>query len=199
MMPRNSALIHAPVWDLTTRVWHWALAISVTVGWCLGEFRSFSTVEWHFYFGYATGSLLAFRYAWGFVGPAPIRHSTLLMSIFDVFHYLRCLKEPAPSGMPGHNPLGALSVFAILFALTIQVISGLFSEDDGLFSAGPFATEVGDEVVRKMTLVHNFGARVVLGLLGLHVVAIIFYAFYKRENLTFAMITGRKLVRREKN
>ena len=185
-----------PVWDLTTRLWHWALALSVTTGWVLGEYRSFSTIEWHFYCGYLTGTLVAFRYAWGFVGPQPIRFGTLLASTRDVFSYLTTIGRREPSGLKGHNPLGALSVLALILALTVQVTTGLFAEDDGLFSAGPLASEVSGSVVRQMTQIHHIGARVILVLVALHLAAIVFYAFYKRENLVGAMLSGRKLVRR---
>ena len=188
---------YAPVWDLTTRLWHWTLALSVITGWFLGEFRSFSTIEWHFYCGYLTGALVLFRYAWGFLGPQPIRFGTLFASTRHVFSYLRTIGRREPSGLEGHNPLGSLSVFALLLALTVQVTSGLFSEDDGLFSAGPLASEVAGSVVRQMTQIHHIGARVILVLVIMHLGAIAFYAIYKRENLVSAMINGRKLIRRQ--
>ena len=171
------------IWDPVTRIWHWALAASVITGWCLGQFRSFSIIEWHFYFGYTTGGLIVFRYLWGFFGPAPIRYRTLFATLPGLMVYVRHIASRDLSGTPGHNPLGVLSIIAIVLALTLQVISGLFSEDDGLFSSGPLASEVTSSTVRLMTRYHNLGSKVILALVGLHVGAIVFYLIWKRENL----------------
>ena len=184
------------MWDAVTRSWHWALAASVIAGWCLGEFRSFSTIDWHFYLGYTTGALVVFRYLWGFIGPEPIRHATLVGSLPRLDTYLRTALCHEPSGTRGYNPLGALSIIAMIVALTFQVTTGLFSEDDGLFSAGPLAAEVTGATVRRMTNLHNIGAKVVLGLTGLHVAAVLFYLVWKRENLITPMLTGWKRVKK---
>ena len=112
------------VWDPVTRLWHWLLAASVITGWILGEFRTFSIMQWHIYLGYLTGGLLVFRYVWGWIGPAPIRHRTLVASLRGIPAYLRRLGLRRPSGVAGHNPLGALSVIALVLALTAQVVTG---------------------------------------------------------------------------
>ena len=90
--------------------------------------------------------------------------------------------------------LGVLSIVAIVLALTFQVSTGLFSEDDGLFSAGPLASEVSGATVRLMTKFHNINAKVILGLVALHLVAVTFYLIWKRENLITPMLTGWKWV-----
>ena len=183
------------VWDPVTRLWHWLLAASVITGWTLGEFRTFSIMQWHIYLGYLTGTLLLFRYAWGWTGPSPIRHRTLFVSLREMPAYLRQVGRRRPSGVPGHNPIGALSVIAMVLALTAQVVTGLFSEDDALFYSGPLASEVSSDIVGTMTSYHNLFARVVLVLVALHVAAILFYFVWKREDLVTPMLNGRKWVR----
>ena len=184
-----------PVWDPITRLWHWLLAASVITGWALGEFRTFSIMQWHIYLGYFTGVLLLLRYAWGWVGPAPVRHRTLFASLRDGPAYLRHVGTRQPSGVPGHNPVGALSVIAMVLALTTQVVTGLFSEDDALFYSGPLASEVSSDTVVMMTGYHNLFAKVVLVLVALHLAAILFYLVWKRENLVTPMLNGRKWVK----
>ena len=66
------------VWDPLTRVWHWLLALTVTCGWLLGEYRDFDTIAWHMYFGYTTGTLVVLRLVRGCTGPAPVRLEALL-------------------------------------------------------------------------------------------------------------------------
>ena len=183
------------VWDPITRGWHWVLAVSVITGWSLGEFRNFSIMQWHIYFGYLTGVLLLFRYVWGWAGPAPVRHRTLFVSMLDMPGYVRAIGHRQPSGVPGHNPVGAVSVVAMVLALTAQVVTGLFSEDDALFYSGPLASEVSSDVVGMMTGYHNLFAKVVLALVALHVAAIVFYLVWKREDLVTPMLNGRKWVR----
>ena len=183
------------VWDPVTRLWHWVLVASVITGWSLGEFRTFSIMQWHIYCGYLTGVLLLFRYAWGWAGPVPVRHRTLFASLRGIPAYLRRVGARRPSGVPGHNPVGALSVIAMVLALTAQVVTGLFSEDDALFYSGPLASEVSSDTVVMMTGYHNLFAKVVLVLVVLHVAAILFYLVWKRENLVAPMWHGRKWVK----
>jgi cytochrome b len=195
--PATPAPVRRKVWDVPTRLFHWALVGTVLTGLYLGEYRSFSTIQLHFYFGYATGALILFRLLWGIVGPAPIRLSALFPSPRALFAYLRNLFARRPSGVAGHNPLGALSVLAMLVALSTQVITGLGAEDDGLFSAGPLAEYLSSSMVLKMTAIHHYSSRAVMALIVIHLAAILFYRLWKREDLVTAMGTGWKTVRRD--
>ena len=185
------------VWDLSTRVFHWALVLTVSVGWLLGENLSFSNINWHFYLGYATGGLVLFRLIWGIVGPASARLTALFFNPRVVLVYLSTIHRRVPSGLPGHNPLGALSVIALLITLAVQVLTGLFAEADDLFSAGPLSSMVDDRYVLLANAVHETTAKILLVLVALHVTALVFYLIWKRENLIRPMITGLKWVRIE--
>lgn len=183
------------IWDPVTRLWHWTLAIVVTTGWCLGEFMTFSTIEWHFYCGYAVLGLLAFRLLWGLVGPRPVRLTALVPSPRSVFAYLGTLARREPSGAHGHNPLGALAVLAMLCVLIAQACAGLFVESDNFFESGPLAGEVPETFRDRMSWWHALLSKVILGLVVLHLAAIAFYRVWKRENLVLPMITGWKWVK----
>lgn len=192
-------LVRRKIWGLPIRLFHWALAGSVLTGLYLGEFRSFTNINLHFYFGYATGVLLLFRVVYGFAGPEHARFSNLFRSLRGMGAYAGGVLRRAPSGVPGHNPLGSASVIAMLLALAVQVITGLCSEDDSLFSEGPLASYLDSGTVLKMTAWHYWSSRVVIGLVSLHLAAIAFYALWKRENLVVSMITGWKRVRADKD
>ncbi len=183
------------IWDPVTRLWHWVLVLVIGVGWSFGKFMTFDTVRWHFYLGYAVLALLAFRYLWGFVGPAPIRYRALIPRPGELLAYLRGIGRREPSGTPGHNPLGALSVIAMLLAITAQAVTGLFIESEDFFEYGPLAGYVSEELVRFMTGWHHRIADVVLVLVVLHVAAILFYLVWKRENLIRPMFTGWKWIK----
>ena len=93
----------------------------------------------------------------------------------------------------GHNPMGALSVLAMLAALLFQALSGLFVNDDILFE-GPLFAWVGKELSDKITGWHKFNEKIVYLLVMLHLGAIFFYLLYKKENLIKPMISGIKMV-----
>jgi cytochrome b len=183
------------IWDPVTRLWHWVLVLSVVTGWSMGKFMTFSTIEWHFYCGYATGGLLIFRCYWGFFGPAPIRFKRLIPTISDTVAYLRKMASRAPSGTPGHNPIGSLSVIAMILLLGTQATTGLFVESNDFFEMGPMAGYVSNDLIDRMTWIHRLVADWILMIVVLHVCAIFFYLIWKKENLIKPMITGLKWVK----
>ncbi len=183
------------VWDVPTRLFHWALVICVCAAWYIGYYRDFSNIDYHFYLGYAIGGLVVFRLLWGVVGPQPIRLASLFHGPASVFRYLSKVFRREPSGTRGHNPIGSLSVLAMLLSLAVQVTTGLFAEDDGLFASGPLAVYVNANTILQMNEIHYYNSRILFALVGLHVFAGLFYLIWKRENLIGAMITGKKWVK----
>jgi len=184
------------VWDLPTRLFHWALVATVATGLYLGEFRDFSTINLHFYAGYATAGLLVFRILWGLIGSPPSRLKALFPTPRRLFAYVTTIGRRQPSGVAGHNPLGALSVVAMMAALIVQIVTGLFAEDDALFSEGPFSEYISESSVITMTSIHYLSSRVILFLIATHIAAVFFYWIWKRENLIKPMISGWKWVKR---
>ena len=101
------------------------------------------------------------------------------------------LRGQADGGL-GHNPLGALSVIALLTVVLIQALTGLFADDD-IFFQGPLAKYVSNDTVALLTSIHRFNQYLIFALVGLHIAAISYYYFIKRENLVGPMVTGDKL------
>ena len=184
------------VWDPFVRIWHWLIAFTVITGWLLGEFRTFSVMQWHIYCGYATGTLLALRLFWGFAGPASAKFRAFQFSLKQLVGYTKTIIHRHPSYRAGHNPLGSISVIIIMVLLITQVMTGLFSEDDGLFYSGPFADMLSSKMIVKMTAIHNLVAKLLLAFVLLHIAAVLFYLYWKKENLIKPMITGYKRVRK---
>ena len=148
------------------------------------------------YAGYATGVLLLLRLVWGLVGPAPVRFRSLAVTPSRLFEYSGKMFRREPSGVAGHNPIGALSVILMLLLLSLQVLTGLFSEDDALFFDGPLANAVAGSTRTTITSIHGILSELILIVVILHVTAILFYLIWKRENLVKAMFTGWKVVRK---
>ena len=176
------------VWDLPTRVFHWALVVCVT-GLAASGLIGGSALAWHFWFGYTVLALLLFRMVWGLVGGRWSRFGAFIYGPRSVLNYVKGKGKPEHS--VGHSPLGALSVFALLAFLLAQVATGLMSDDEIAFS-GPLAHRVSNATVQLATFYHaDVGKWVLLGLILLHLAAIIFYQ-RRKHRLLDAMLHGDK-------
>lgn len=188
--------VRTKLWDPLLRGFHWLLAASVTAAWLLGKFGP-AKMTLHFWLGYFVLGLLAFRLVWGFVGPAPARFSHFLRGPGAVARYAGHMFRREPSHWPGHNPLGALSVIAMLALLAAQATSGLFIDPDDFINVGPLADTVSAATRKSLRSWHHTGAALILILVLLHVAIILFYRVWKREDLVTPMVTGWKDVRED--
>jgi len=147
---------------------------------------------WHFRLGYAVLSLLLFRLVWGLVGGHWSRFATFIPSPSTLMAYLKGQSQPKHT--VGHNPLGALSVLALLGFALLQVAAGLMSDDE-IAVSGPLVSKVPGDWVSMATFVHTEVIKVILiVLVVLHVLAIVWYKVKKGENLVRPMILGDKEV-----
>lgn len=176
--------IRTRVWDLPTRVFHWLL-VACIVGSIVSVSIGGNAVGWHFRFGYAILALVLFRILWGFVGPRYARFSSFPPSPSAAIAYLRGNAPPRA----GHNPLGAFSVYALLVALCVQVATGLFANDDIMWE-GPLTHLVSGATSSLLTTVHRVNRFIVFALIVLHLGAIAYYAFVKKEPLVKSMLHG---------
>ena len=176
--------MHHPIWDLPTRLFHWLLAITFGASWLTHELGE---IELHFYAGYTLLGLLIFRFLWGFVGSQHSRFSDFIPSLTQLLNYLRTGMSPTP----GHNPLGALSVIALLTLLLAQVLTGLFNADDE-GSEGPYHNLLAADWVDRIGEWHALLFDGLLVLVGLHLLAIAYYQLVKKQGLTQAMLSGYK-------
>lgn len=178
------------VWDLPLRLFHWSLVILVGVSIYTGLVGGFVEMDYHMLSGYAILTLIIFRIAWGFAGSEHSRFSSFVKPA-RIVPYLRSLPGPGHKPHAGHNPLGALSVLAMLLALLVQALTGLFANDDILLE-GPLYHLVSEDMSDRLTSIHHYNTWVIYCLLGLHGLAILYYEIVKGERLALPMITGRK-------
>ena len=177
------------VWDLPTRVFHWSLVLCVIGAVVSGNIAG-NAMVWHFRFGFCILTLLLFRIVWGFVGNRYARFSSFLPNPLAAWKTLR----GAASNTLGHNPLGAWSVYAFLVMLSVQAITGLFSNDD-IANEGPWAVKIAKDLSDALTSWHKgYNKGIIVGLMLLHIAAILYYRYVKKERLLKAMITGDKEV-----
>jgi cytochrome b len=180
--------VRARLWDGPVRVVHWLLVVLILVAWLTaGE-----NMTLHRWAGYSVIGLLIFRIYWGLFGSDSARFSSFIKGPRAVMTYARTLGSRTAVEHAGHNPVGALSVAALLVLLLAQVTLGLFAVDvDGLES-GPLSYMVEFDTGRLAAELHELTFRLLQGLVVLHVAAVLFYLVYKRQNLIGAMITGRR-------
>jgi cytochrome b len=176
------------VWDLPTRLFHWTLTLCIVLGIIFVKIGG-NAMQWHAYCGYLALALVVFRIIWGFAGSWHARFANFVPSPKRLVAYLR----GETAGGLGHNPLGALSVIALLLAVLIQACTGLFIDDD-IFFQGPFAKYVSNATVAFLTSMHRFNQYIIMALVALHIGAILFYQIYKKESLVGPMITGDKKI-----
>lgn len=177
------------VWDLPTRLVHWLFVFCVAFSWWSVENKQ---MEWHVWSGLTLLGLLVFRIYWGFAGPETARFSHFVKGPATVLGYLGKLFKPNYRAAFGHNPLGALSVVALLLALVTQVGLGLFATDTDYLYSGPLNHLVDGDTADDLTDWHEDFFNVLLALIGLHLAAIAFYLVAKRINLIGPMLTGRR-------
>ena len=187
---------HAPgaaralVWDLPVRVMHWTLALAVAGAWATQELEG-DWFKYHLWCGYVVLCVAATRVVWGFVGTRHARFTAFVRGPGAVLGYARGLLQRRATDHAGHNPLGALMVVALLAMLLAQAITGLFANDQIMYT-GPLFGYVTGATSDRLTTIHKQLFDLLLVAIGLHVSAALVYLFVKRDNLILPMITGRK-------
>ena len=174
------------VWDLPIRLFHWLLLICIIVSFITVKIGG-NAMEIHARAGYCVLALILFRICWGFIGS---HHARFINFIPKPKTLLGFVSGKTQAGL-GHNPLGALSVLALIFSVGVQAVTGLFA-NDGISFEGPFAKYVSNSTVSFLNSIHHLNETVLIVFIALHLCAILYYYKYKGENLVKPMIMGDK-------
>ncbi len=173
------------VWDLPTRLFHWLLAGLIVFAWWSAETDH---LAWHKMAGACVAGLLVFRLWWGFSGGSTARFAGFLRGPKTVLAYLSGKTDKTGTG---HNPIGALSVVALLLTTLVIVVAGLFAVDTDGLESGPLSAWVDYDGGRLASKIHGYAFEALEILIGLHILAILFYTVIKRRPLVPAMIHGK--------
>ena len=176
------------VWDLPLRLFHWLLVLSMIASYTTAKL-GFDWMQWHFYLGYWTVGLVVFRILWGFFGPRHARFGSFIHRPSAVWLYLKGMSKRTSPRTIGHNPVGGLMVLLMLLLVAVQATTGLFTTDDVVW-AGPYNAAVSSSTASTLSTIHSINFNIILGVVGLHISAILFYALYKRQNLVVPMLHG---------
>ncbi len=174
---RISRPAEVTVWDSVVRITHWSVATLFAITWI--------SEDWQFIHqpaGYMILTLVGLRVVWGFMGTRHARFSDFIYRPIAILKHVRSMLSANPSRSLGHNPLGGLMVVAMLatgasgWLMTTNTMRGI-AWIEGL---------------------HEALASITLVLVGLHVLGVAVMSVLGRENLVWAMITGRKRAERRR-
>lgn len=181
----TSATTSTRVWDVPTRLLHWLLVGLFGFSWWSAETGA---MDWHRLSGSVLLGLIAFRLIWGFTGGSTARFRSFLRSPIKVLAYMRSPASDERS--PGHNPIGGYSVVIMLLLLLAQVGTGLFAVDVDGIESGQLSHLVSFDQGRVAAEVHELSFTVLQVVLGIHILAVLFYLAVRKRNLIRPMVTG---------
>ncbi|ETI59273.1 cytochrome b/b6 domain-containing protein [Marinomonas profundimaris] len=178
------------VWDWPVRISHW-LMVALFTGLILTGKSDGDYLHYHFFMGYGLSSVIIARVLYGFYGSYYARFSQFVKAPTVAVRYALSHFKGKPKHYLGHNPIGAVMVVVLLVALTVQWGTGLFTSDE-VFTFGPFYSLIPEGLAEQLAVVHRFLPNILLGLVALHVLAVLYHELCLNERLVSPMIHGRK-------
>ncbi len=175
------------VWDLPLRIWHWAFAACLAALLYTGLSGDLSLLRWHMRLGALMVGLLLFRLLWGLWGGIHARWRGYVPSLRQFVAHFRGGRVDDP-----HTAPGRLLAIGLVALAAVQATTGLFANDD-IFTEGPLARNVSDDLSDSLTWVHNRVFMGIIALIAVHLTAHVVYGI-KRDPTPLAMFTGRKRV-----
>ncbi|MEN2786888.1 cytochrome b/b6 domain-containing protein [Sphingomonas qilianensis] len=160
------------VWDLPVRLFHWLLVATILVAFLSAEEES-ALAPWHVPAGWLATLLIVFRLMWGFVGGEHARFARFVKP-GQIGHHLTAMLSPDRQRSVGHNALGGVAILALLATVAAVVYTGVTMNGDA-----------GEGL-------HETLANILLGLIAVHVLAVVMMSLLTRDNLIGAFVTGRK-------
>lgn len=164
------------IWDLPTRVFHWALAGSFLGAYLLAEEDGSRGL--HVMFGYTVAGLLVFRLVWGFVGSTHARFRDFAYGPGAATGYMRDLVRGRARDYDGHNPAGSWAIYVLLALAAATALTGWL-----------YYNGIGGETFEE---IHEVLANAWLITVAVHVAGVVVASFAHRRNLVATMITGRR-------
>ena len=164
------------VWDLPTRLFHWALVVCVVTAWVTGGSGS----RLHEAVGYCVAGLVVYRLIWGVIGTRYAQFRDFVHSPFVIVRYLRDVASFSSVRHIGHNPAGGAMIIALIADLVALSVTGAMMQSDAFFG------------LAWVEEAHTIAANALLLLIPLHLVGVLVSSLLHKENLVTAMITGRK-------
>ena len=169
------------IWDLPLRLFHISLILLV-----IGSISSakMNMLDLHQYFGVALLGLVFFRILWGFFGTYYSRFTSFNLSIVDALSQFSKTNNITSI----RTPIGCYSTIIFMMVLLSISVSGLFSSDDILYDA-PLAF-LTPNLTGYWTYIHNILHYFLYILIGIHILAILYYQIVKKMKIIERVLDG---------
>ncbi len=175
-MKATSDVVRVAVWDRFVPLFHWSLVGCVLINAFLRD--DGETV--HRWLGYTASALVLARIGWGFVGSTHARFADFFPTPARLKRHLQALRSDRHEFQPGHNPVGALMIFALLSLVLGLGITGFLQTTEAFW---------GEEWLQDL---HETLADLLIASATLHALAAIVMGRIERTTLIKAMFTGIK-------
>jgi cytochrome b len=164
------------IWDVPIRVFHWlfALCCVAALGLALVGEDSARLFGLHMVFGIAAVFLLIIRIVIGILGSRHNRLRTMVFTPRETLAYFTGIVTGSAPRYPIHNPATSLVALVMFAFVPILLWTGLVPE-----------REAADEL-------HALLAYALLVLIAAHLLGLVIHTLRHRENISTAMLTGRK-------
>jgi cytochrome b len=179
------------VWDLSVRIVHWVVVVGVAASAVTGFILGITVLAWHIIAGVVLMLAVAWRAVWGLLGPTYARFANFTYPPAVVLAHVRDVRSGRHHRYLGHNPLGAVMVFALLSVLAALGATGTITLG-GLLKQGPLRAFLSFATGQQTLDIHNLLAILLLAMIAAHVAGVAFESWRGHENLVAAMVTGDK-------
>ena len=169
------------IWDLPLRLFHVSLIILI-----IGSISSakLNMLDLHQYFGVALLGLVFFRILWGFFGTYYSTFKSFNLSIVDALSQFSKTNNIKSI----RTPIGCYSTLIFIIVLLSTSVSGLFSSDDILYDA-PLSFLTPNHT-SDWTYIHNILHYMLYILIGIHILAILYYQIVKKMKIIERVLDG---------
>ena len=150
-------------WDSPVFVSHWLTAISFCGAVLTQDGERFRQV--HVTMGYTMLGVVAFRIIWGFIGSKYARFSTMTSRFTKVREHIQMLFCDKNQAIRGLQAIGFSAAYLLIIFILLVSITGYLTFN-----------EIGPEIVSD---IHEFVANLLIGLVIIHVGAILLTTLYQ--------------------
>jgi len=164
------------IWNKTTRILHWAIAIPVAMNFFIdgGDAP-------HKVLGYISLAAVMGRFFWGFKSRDHANFSSFPLSQQEVTNFLSSLKKSNSKTYPGHNPMASWTYILIWICVIFLGITGFMMGLDAFW---------GEEWLERF---HGQLSTSLSALVVIHFLGLIFDSIKHKRKTWTGMITGKRL------